>query len=196
MRLLIVCACVAISACSKPSVIRGVVQFPQYGTIRPGDSVPVYALRARNDIDRDIFALCASDSLLAAVDGLEVPIGPVRVSGEGLELSAVSNDVANKRIERAAAKEPPPWIMRDAYAAYRSRLDSLLRREAIATVVTSETGAYQLTVQPRDSIELFAFSLIDVGGTLMIWRDRIAATGTHDLRTPVRRMHHVYCGEP
>lgn len=184
------------SACSKPSVIRGVVQFPQFGTIRPGDSVPVYALPARNDIDRQIFALCASDSLLAAVDGLEVPIGPVRVSGEGVELNAVSNAVAANRIESGPVKMPPPWIMRDAYTAYRARLDSLLRREAIATVVTSETGTYQLTVQPRDSIELFAFSLIDVGGTLMIWRDRIRAVGTHDLRVPVRRMHHVYCGEP
>ena len=89
-----------------------------------------------------------------------------------------------------------PWARQDVYRTFRARMDSLLRRRAIASARTNDSGMYQMPLSRRDSIELFAFTLFDDHGSLLIWRDRVPGEGTHDLPKPSRRMNHVYCGEP
>lgn len=88
-RFLIVCGCLASLGCwDSTSIIRGVVLFHQGHETLPAESVVVHALPLRNEIDRELAALCASDSLLNANGGLEIPIGAVRVQAEGVELDA------------------------------------------------------------------------------------------------------------
>ena len=89
-----------------------------------------------------------------------------------------------------------PWEKRHVYRAFDARMDSLLRQWAIASARTNDAGFYQMPLPRRDSIELFAFTEFDVGGSVVIWRDRVPGDGRHDLPKPTRHMTHVYCGEP
>jgi hypothetical protein len=163
----------------------------------PAVSVDVYALPARNEIDRELAELCANDSLLNAIGGLEMPIAPVRVRGEGIELDAsLASFRSDGRPDSAAGPHLTPWARRDVFVAFRARMDSLLRRRAIASARTNEAGFYTMPLARRDSVELFAFSVFNDRGSLLIWRDRVPGDSTHDLLVPTRHMTHVYCGEP
>ena len=163
----------------------------------PAASVDVYALPARNEIDRELAELCANDSLLNAIGGLEMPIAPVRVRGEGIELDAsLASFRSDGRPDSAAGPHLTPWARRDVFVAFRARMDSLLRRRAIASARTNEAGFYTMPLARRDSVELFAFSVFNDRGSLLIWRDRVPGDSTHDLLVPTRHMTHVYCGEP
>lgn len=176
--------------------MRGVVLHTRWHMRLPATSVIVYALPAHNEIDRQLAALCARDSLLTTISALEVPLGPVRVQGDGIELDASLGTA--RPVDRAkdnASVDIAPWVKRDALVAFRARMDSLLRVAAIASARTGDSGSYQLLLPRADSIELFAFSKYYDDGALLIWRDRVPGIGTHDLRTPVRRMRDVYCGE-
>lgn len=193
----IVCGCAAALACSGRPPVRGVVLVTRWNLTLPAASVIVYALPAHNEIDRQLAELCARDSMLASIGALEVPLGPVRVQGDGIELDAslgTVRPVARAKHERMVASAG--WARRGALVAYRARMDSLLQRTAIASARTSDSGSYQFLLPNADSIELFAFSKYYDDGALMIWRDRVPGIGTHDLRMPVRRMRDVYCGEP
>jgi len=193
----IVCGCAAALACSGPPPVRGVVLFTRWNLTLPAASVIVYALPAHNEIDRQLAELCASDSLLTSIGALEVPFGPVRVQGDGIELEAslgAARPVDRPKRERMVASRA--WAKRGALVAFRARMDSLLHRTAITSARTSDSGSYQLLLPRADSIELFAFSKYYDDGALLVWRDRVAGIGTHDLRMPVRRMRDVYCGEP
>ena len=177
--------------------MRGVVHLTRWNVREPAASVVVYALPAQNEIDRELAALCASDSLLTAMGALEVPIGPVRVHAEGIELDAsLGSARPGARPQEDTAVKLAPWARRDAYIAFHARMDSLLRQKAIASARTNDSGSYQLLLARPDSIELFAFSILDDRGAMLIWRDRVAGSGTHDLPRPLRQMHHVDCGEP
>ncbi|MGH9884908.1 MAG: hypothetical protein ACREBE_05245 [bacterium] len=196
-RFLIFCGCVAAFGCSDAPSIRGVVLYSRGYEILPASSIAVYALPARNQIDRELTALCEGDSILNASGRMETPIGPVRIHAEGVELNAsVESPGSGRRGKSDAAVKPTPWQIRDAHAAFQVRMDSLVRRAAIASARTSETGQYELRLQRWDSIELFAVSVVDDRGTTLVWRDRVVGVGIHDLRNPVRRMHYIYCGEP
>ena len=197
-RLPIICGYVAALGCSGAPPLRGVVLFTRWKVVMPAASVTVYALPAHNAIDRQLAALCASDSMLTTIGTLEVPLGPVLIQGDGIELDAslgtrALGDGAN---EEDRAVKIAPWVKRDALVAFRARMDSLLRRTAMASARTTDSGSYQLLLPRPDSIELFAFSKYHDDGALLIWRDRVAGIGTHDLRKPLRQMHEVYCGEP
>jgi hypothetical protein len=188
---------IAAVCCSDPPRVRGVVMLTRWQVREPAASVDVYALPARNDIDRELGELCANDSLLNAIGGLEKPIGPVRVQADGIELDAsLQTGRADERSDSATTVKLTPWARRDVYRAFQTRMDSLLRRRAIASARTDETGFYQMRLARRDSIELFAFTMFDDRGSLLIWRDRVRGDGTHDLQRPSRHMTHVYCGEP
>ena len=193
----IICGCAAALGCSAAPRLRGVLLFTRWNVQLPAASVTVYALPAHNEIDRRLAALCASDSLLATMGTFETPLGPVRVRGDGIELDASLGSARPiDRAESNSAVRIAPWVRRDALVAFRTRMDSLLRRTAIASALTSDSGSYQMLLPRQDSIELFAFSKYYDDGALLIWRDRVVGIGTHDLRMPVRRMHDVYCGEP
>jgi hypothetical protein len=197
LRSLAVCGWLAALGCSDAPRVRGVVMLTRWRVREPATSVDVYALPARNEIDHDLAELCASDSLLNAIDGLEMPVGPVRVQADGIELDAAPRSSRSReRADSALAVKFSPLVTRDAYRAFNARMDSLLRRRAIASARTNDTGFYQMQLPRRDSVELFAFTVFDDGGSLWIWRDRVLGEGTHDLRTPTRHMTHVYCGEP
>jgi hypothetical protein len=156
----------------------------------------VHALPARNEIDRALATLCERDSVLRSSGRLETPIGLVRINGEGVELKASHQSTVAGNRPITVAVTPAPWELRDAYRAFQVRMDSLLRQTAIASARTDTTGHYELLLPHRDSIELFAFSADEDRGTMSIWRDRVVGIGVHDLRSPIRRMRHVYCGEP
>jgi hypothetical protein len=163
----------------------------------PAADVVVYALPARNEIDRQLAELCASDSMLTSIGALELPLGPVRVRGDGIELDASLGTA--RPVDRAEDRrmvKSTGWARRGALVVYRARMDSLLQRTAIANARTTDSGSYQLLLPRVDSIELFAFSKYYDDGALLVWRGRVAGIGTHDLRMPVRRMRDVYCGEP
>jgi hypothetical protein len=196
LRSLAVCGWFAALGCSDAPCVRGVVMLTRWQVREPAASVDVYALPARNEIDRDLAELCANDSLLNAIGGLEMPIGPVRVQADGIELDASLQSSRSHERPDSAAAELAPWARRDVYRAFHARMDSLLRRRAIASARTDETGLYQMPLSRRDSIELFAFTIFDDRGSLLIWRDRVPGDGTHDLPKPTRHMTHVYCGEP
>jgi hypothetical protein len=198
LRSLAVCGWLAALAvgCSDAPRVSGVVMLTRWRVREPAASVDVYALPVRNEIDRELAELCATDSLLNAIGGLEMPIGPVVVRGDGIELDAsLRSSRSRERADSAAAPELTPWAKRDVYSAFNARMDSLLRRRAIASARTNEAGFYQMPLSRRDSVELFAFTVFDVGG-LWVWRDRVFGDGTHDLPNPTRHMTHVYCGEP
>ena len=183
--------------CSDAPRVRAVVMFTWGQVPQPAASVDVYALPARNGIDRDLADLCARDSLLNAIGGVEEPMGPVRIQGDGIELDApLRRPRSNGRSDSVTAVKLTPWARRDVYEAFHARMDSLLRRQAIASARTDDRGYYQMPLARRDSIELFAFTFFEVGRSLLIWRDRVPGDGTHNLPQPVRRMNHVYCGEP
>jgi hypothetical protein len=183
--------------CSNAPRIRGVVMLTRWQVREPAASVDIYALPAHNEIDRELAELCANDSLLTAIGGPEMPTGPVRVQSDGIELDAsLQSSRSNQRPDRATPVTLTPWARRDVYRAVHARMDSLLRRRAIASARTTETGLYQMPLLRRDSIELFAFTLFDDRGSVLIWRDRVPGDGTHDLPKPIRHMNHVYCGEP
>jgi hypothetical protein len=197
LRSLAVCGWLAALGCSDAPRVRGVVMLTRWQVREPAASVDVYALPARNEIDRELAELCANDSLLNAIGGLEMTIGPVLVQADGIELDAsLQSSRSDERPDGATAVKLTPWARRDVYLAFHARMDSLLRRRAIASARTNETGFYQMPLSRRDSIELFAFTILDDRGALLIWRDRVAGDGTHDLPKPIRHMHHVYCGEP
>ena len=197
VRCLAACGWLAALGCSDAPRVRGVVMLTRWRIREPAASVDVYALPARNEIDRELAELCANDSLLNAIGGVEMPLGPVRVQGDGIELDAsLPRSRSDERRDSATALKLTPWARRDVYRAFHARMDSLLRRRAIASARTNEMGLYQMPLSRRDSIELFAFSLFDDGGSLLIWRDRVPGNGTHDLPKPTRHMTHVYCGEP
>lgn len=196
-RLPIVCACAAALGCSGPPPVRGVVLFNRWNMRLPAADVVVYALPARNEIDRQLAELCASDSMLTSIGALELPLGPVRVRGDGIELDASLGTA--RPVDRAEDRrmvKSTGWARRGALVVYRARMDSLLQRTAIANARTTDSGSYQLLLPRVDSIELFAFSKYYDDGALLVWRGRVAGIGTHDLRMPVRRMRDVYCGEP
>ncbi len=194
---LAVCGWLAALGCSDAPRVRGVVMLTRWNVREPAASVEVYALPAHNEIDRELAELCANDSLLNAIGGLEMPIGPVRVQGDGIELDAsLQSSRAHEGSGSAAAVELTPWARQDVYRAFHARMDSLLRRRAIATARTNETGFYQMPLSRRDSIELFTYTIFNDAGSLLIWRDRVPGDGTHDLPKPIRHMNHVYCGEP
>jgi hypothetical protein len=196
-RLLVVCGCFAALGCSDPPRVRGVVTLTRMRVREPAASVDVYALPVRNDIDRELADLCANDSSLNAIGGVEMPIGPVRVQGDGIELDAsLESARSDARPDAPVAAELAPWESRRLYGAFHARMDSLLRRRAITSARTNAAGFYQMPLARRDSIELFAFTEFDIGGSLVIWRARVPGDGTHDLPTPMRHMTHVYCGEP
>jgi len=191
------CGWLAALGCADAPRLRGVVLLTRWQVEEPAAFVDVYALPARNEIDRELAELCANDSLLNAIGALEVPIAPVRVRGDGIELDAsLVSAPSRERPDRAAAAELTPWARRDVYVAFRARMDSLLRRRAVASARTDEAGRYQMQMARGDSIELFAFSVFNDRGSLLIWRDRVPGDGTHDLPRPRRHMTHVYCGEP
>jgi hypothetical protein len=182
--------------CSDASRVRGVVMLTRWKVRERAAGVDVYALPAHNEIDRELSELCAKDSLLNEIDGLEMPIGPVRVQADGIELDA---SVQSSRVrERADSATAAFTVLAklDAYRAFNARMDSLLRGRAFASARTNDTGFYQMLLPRRDSIELFAFSVYDASGSLWIWRDHVPGDGTHDLPKPTRHMTHVYCGEP
>ena len=193
---LAVCVWLVVLGCSDPPRVHGVLMLTRWQVRERAASVDVYALPARNEIDRELAELCANDSLLNEIGGVEMPIGPVRVNAEGIELDASLQSPRSDERPVAAAAKLTPWARRDVYLAFRARMDSLLRRRAIASARTNDTGLYQMPLPSRDSIELFAFTIFDDGGALLIWRDRILGDGMHDLPKPIRHMHHVYCGEP
>lgn len=196
-RLFAGCAFFAAYACSDPPRVHGVVMLTRMKVREPAASLDVYALPIPNDIDRALADLCAHDSSLNAIGGLEVPIGPVLVQGDGVELDASLTSVASHpQLSGGRAVELPPWEERRIYGAFQARMDSLLRRRAIASARTNDAGFYQIPLARRDSVELFAFTEFDVGGSLLIWRGRVSGDGTHDLPKPMRHMTHVYCGEP
>jgi hypothetical protein len=197
LRSLAVGGWLAALGCSDAPRVRGVVMLSRWQVREPAASVDVYALPARNEIDRELAELCANDSLLNAIGGLEMPIGPVRVQADGIELEAsLHSSRSDESPSRGTAVNLTPWARRDVYRAFHARMDSLLRRRAIASARTDETGRYQMPLSRRDSIELFAFTIFDDRGSLLIWRDRVSGDGTHDLPKPSRHMNHVYCGEP
>jgi hypothetical protein len=197
LRSVAVCGWLAAFGCSDAPRVRGVVMLTRWQVREPAASVDVYALPARNEIDRELAELCAGDSLLNAIGGLEMPIGPVRVQADGIELDAsLQSSRSDERADTATTRKLTPWERLDVYRAFHARMDSLLRRRAIASARTDETGLYQMPPLRRDSIELFAFTLFDDRGSLLIWRDRVPGDGTHDLPKPTRHMNHVYCGEP
>jgi hypothetical protein len=197
LRCLAACGWLAALACADAPRLHGVVLLTRWQVREPAASVDVYALPARNEIDRELAALCANDSLLNAIGALEMPIAPVRVRGDGIELDASLVSAPSRAGPgSASAAELTPWARRDVYAAFRLRMDSLLRRRAIASARTDEAGRYDMPLARRDSIELFAFSVFNDRGSLLIWRDRVPGDGTHDLPRPTRHMTHVYCGEP
>jgi hypothetical protein len=197
LRCLVACGWLAALGCSDPSRVHGVVALTRMQVREPAASVDVYALPVRNDIDRELADLCASDSLLNAIGGLELPIGPVRVQGDGVELDAsLDSSRPYERPDSGAVAELTHWKRGTVYRAFHARMDSLLRRRAIASARTNAAGFYQMPLARRDSIELFAFTEFDVGGSLLIWRARVPGDGTHDLPKPMRHMTHVYCGEP
>ena len=197
LRCLAVSGWLAALGCSDAPRVRGIVMLTRWHVREPAASVDVYALPSQNEIDHELAELCAKDSLLNAIGGLEVPIGPVRVQGDGIELDAsLPSPRSREGPDRAPAVALTPWARRDVYHAFHARMDSLLRRRAIASARTNETGFYQMPVSRRDSIELFAFTIFDDGGSLLIWRDRVPGDGTHDLPNPTRHMTHIYCGEP
>jgi hypothetical protein len=197
LRSLAVCGWLAALGCSDAPRVRGVVMLTRWQVREPAASVDVYALPARNEIDRELAELCANDSLLIAIGGLEMPIGPVRIQGDGIELVAsLQRSRSDERPDSATPVKLTPWARLDVYRAFHARMDSLLRRRAIASARTNETGLYQMPLLRRDSIELFAFTIFDDRGSLLIWRARVPGDGTHDLPKPSRHMNHVYCGEP
>ena len=196
LRFLTVCGWFAVLGCSDPPHVRGLVMLTRWSVREPAASVDVYALPAHNEIDRELAELCANDSLLNAIGGLEIPIGPVRVQGDGIELDASRQSPQSHERPDSAAVELTPWARRDVYRAFHARMDSLLRRRAIASARTNDAGVYQMPLPRRDSIELFAFTLFNDRGSLLIWRARVPGDGTHDLPKPTRHMTHVYCGEP
>lgn len=197
VRCLAACGWFAALCCSDTPRVHGLVMLSRWQIREPAESVVVYALPARNEIDRELGELCANDSLLNAIGGLEMPIGPVRVRAAGIELDAsLHSSRSHERPDSATAARITPWARRDVYRAFLARMDSLLRRRAIASALTSAAGFYEMPLSRRDTIELFAFSVFDDRGSLLIWRDRVPGDGTHDLPTPTRHMTHVYCGEP
>lgn len=196
-RILIACGCLAAAGCSDASSVRGSLYITRWNVREPAVSAPVYALPVHNEIDRKLAALCADDSLLNAIGELEYPVGPVRVQGDGIELDASLPAAATSDRRQTDTVSDLIWIRRrGVYAAFNDRMDSLLRRTAVAAALTNAAGSYQLPLPHRDSVELFAFTVVDESGALWIWRARVAGAGTHDFGDPVRRMHHVYCGEP
>jgi hypothetical protein len=197
LRRLAACGWFVALGCSDAPRVHGIVMFTRRQVREPATSVDVYALPAHNEIDRDLAELCANDSLLNAIGGLEMPIGPVRVQGNGIELDAsLDSSRWYERLDTAVAMELTPWAKRDVYRAFHTRMDSLLRRRAIASARTNDAGFYQLPLARRDSIELFAFTEFDVSGSLLVWRARVSGDGSHDLPNPTRHMRHVDCGEP
>ena len=197
VRSLAVCGWLTTFGCSDAPRVRGVVMLTRWHVREPAASVDVYALPAHNEIDRELAELCANDSLLNAIGGLEMPIGTVRVQGDGIELDAsLQSSRSREGPDDAAAVVLTPWARQDVYRAFRARMDSLLRRRAIASARTNEAGRYEMPLARRDSIELFAFSVFNDRGSLLIWRDRVPGDGTHDLPRPTRHMTHIYCGEP
>lgn len=197
LRVVAVCGWFAALGCSDPPRVHGVVMLTRMQVREPAGALDVYALPIPNDIDRELFDLCANDSSLNAIGGLEMPIGPVRVQGDGVEVDAsLESTRSHQRPDTAVAVELEPWASRRLYGAFHARMDSLLRRRAIASARTNDAGFYQMPLARRDSIELFAFTEFDVGGSLLIWRARVPGYGRHDLPKPMRHMTHVYCGEP
>src|SRR4051812_2045886 len=137
LRSLAVCGWLAAFGCSDAPRVRGVVMLTRWQVREPAASVDVYALPAHNDMDRELAELCANDSLLNAIGGLETPIGPVRVQGDGIELDAsLESSRPHASPDSTAAVKLMPWARQDVYRVFRARMDSLLRRRAIASART------------------------------------------------------------
>jgi hypothetical protein len=196
LRILIACGWLVTAGCSDASSVRGSLYLTRWNVREPAVSVPVYALPVHNEIDQQLAALCNNDSLLNAIGEVEYPIGPVRVQGDGIELDASLPAAAPTDRRQPDTASGLTWMRRRrVYAAFNDRMDSLLRRTAIATALTDAAGSYQVLLPHPDSVELFAFTILDDRGALWIWRARVAGAGTHDFGDPLRRMHHIYCGE-
>src|SRR4051794_36818773 len=114
LRCLAACGWLAALACADAPRLHGVVLLTRWQVREPAASVDVYALPARNEIDRELAALCANDSLLTAIGALEMPIAPVRVRGDGIELDASLVSAPSRAGPgSASAAELTPWARRD-----------------------------------------------------------------------------------